>query len=101
MTQVNDLYAAPEAGLSVHDLSRSQRILLCAEPSGLLGSEMDEAQQRYPLSIVDHFLARHPQPIAAKLQQDVRDSGLDHVHFAWAGDTRAKTSHYFRIQTGP
>src|SRR4051794_34633941 len=56
-------------------------------------------QYRHLLTIVDRFLERHPQPIALKLQQDVRDRGLDHVHVAWAGDTRPGTSHYFRIQT--
>jgi hypothetical protein len=29
--------------------------------------------------IVDRFLERHPQPIAAELQQDVRDRGLEHA----------------------
>jgi Protein of unknown function (DUF3500) len=68
------------------------------QPSGLAGSELDMAQQHL-LTIVDRFLERHPQPIALKLQQDVRDRGLEHVHFVWAGDTRPGTSHYFRIQT--
>ena len=34
-----------------------------------------------------------------KLQQDVRDRGLEHVYFAWAGDTKRGTPHYFRIHT--
>jgi Protein of unknown function (DUF3500) len=69
------------------------------EPSGVSGAELNAEQQRHLLLIIDRFLERHPQPIAHKLQQDVRKRGLEHVHFAWAGNTQPGTSHYFRIQT--
>jgi hypothetical protein len=81
------------------DKDRYATRLVRDKPSGLPAADLDEAQQRNLLFIVDRFLERHPAPIAAKLQQDVREQGLDRVHFAWAGDVRPKTSHYFRIQT--
>jgi hypothetical protein len=81
------------------DKDRHATRLVRAEPAGIAGSELSEEQQAHLLLIVDRFLERHPKPVAEKLQKEVRDRGLDKVHFAWAGDTRPKTSHYFRIHT--
>jgi uncharacterized protein DUF3500 len=91
-----------DLGMPQYRLSDKDRIatrLVRAEPAGLPGSELDAEQQAHLLTIVDRFLERHPKPIAAKLQQDVRDRGLENVHFAWAGDTRRGTPHYFRVHT--
>ncbi len=91
-----------DLGMPQYRLSDKDRIatrLVRAEPAGLPGSELDAEQRAHLLTIVDRFLERHPTPIAAKLQQDVRDRGLENVHFAWAGDTRRGTPHYFRVHT--
>jgi hypothetical protein len=91
-----------DLGMPQYRLSDKDRIatrLVRDEPAGLPGSELDVEQQAHLLTIVDRFLERHPKPIAAKLQQDVRDRGLENVHFAWAGDTRRGTPHYFRVHT--
>ena len=91
-----------DLGMPQYRLSDEDRIatrLVRDEPSGIPGSELNADQQAHLLTIVDRFLERHPKPIATKLQQDVRDRGLDRVHFAWAGDTRRGTPHYFRVQT--
>ena len=91
-----------DLGMPQYRLSDKDRIatrLVRDEPSGLPGSELDSIQQGHLLTIVDRFLERHPKPIAVKLQQEVRDRGLERVHFAWAGDTRPGTPHYFRVQT--
>ncbi len=91
-----------DLGMPQYRLSDKDRYatrLVRDQPAGIPGSELDEAQQANLLLIVDRFLERHPRPIADKLQRDVRDRGLDKVYFAWAGDTRPKTSHYFRVHT--
>jgi hypothetical protein len=91
-----------DLGMPQYRLSDKDRIatrLVRDEPAGLPGSELGAEQQAHLLTIVDRFLERHPKPIAAKLQQDVRDRGLENVHFAWAGDTRRGTPHYFRVHT--
>ena len=91
-----------DLGMPQYRLSNKDRIatrLVRDEPSGLAGSDLDAEQQAHLLTIVDRFLERHPKPIATRLQQDVRDRGLENVHFAWAGDTRRGTPHYFRVQT--
>ena len=81
------------------DKDRIATKLLRDEPSGIPASELDNEQQTNLLTVVDRFLERHPRPIALRLQQDVRDQGLEQVYFAWAGDTRPGTPHYFRIHT--
>jgi hypothetical protein len=91
-----------DLGMPHYRLTDKDRIatrFVRGEPSGVSGAELNAVQQKHLLLIVDRFLERHPQPIAEKLQRDVRERGLEHVHFAWAGDTRPGTSHYFRIQT--
>jgi Protein of unknown function (DUF3500) len=91
-----------DLGMPHYRLTDKDRIacrLVRDQPSGIPGSELDAAQQANLLLIVDRFLERHPVPIADKLKRDVRERGLDKVFFAWAGDTRPKTPHYFRIQT--
>jgi Protein of unknown function (DUF3500) len=92
-----------DLGMPQYRLSDKDRIatrLVRDEPSGLAASELDTAQQGHLLTIVDRFLERHPKPIAVKLQQEIRDRGLERVHFAWAGDIRRGTPHYFRGRTG-
>ena len=74
-----------DLGMPQYRLSDKDRIatrLVRDEPSGLAGSELDTAQQGHLLTIVDRFLERHPKPIAVKLQQEIRDRGLERVHFA-------------------
>jgi len=91
-----------DLGMPQYRLSYKDRFatrLLRDQPSGIPVSELDPAQQANVLTIVDRFLERHPRTIAVKLQQDVRDRGLEHVYFAWAGDTKRGTPHYFRIHT--
>jgi hypothetical protein len=81
------------------DKDRIATRLVRDEPSGIPVSELNSEQQTNLLIVVDRFLERHPRPIALRLQQDVREQGLDRVYFAWAGDTRPGTPHYFRIHT--
>jgi Protein of unknown function (DUF3500) len=91
-----------DLGMPHYRLTDKDRIaarFVRSEPSGVSGAELNAVQQKNLLFIVDKFLERHPRPIAEKLQQDVRETGLEHVHFAWAGDTQPKTSHYFRVHT--
>jgi hypothetical protein len=91
-----------DLGMPQYRLTDKDRIatrLVRDEPSGIPASELDSEQQTNLLTVVDRFLERHPRPIALRLQQDVRDQGLDRVYFAWAGDTRPGTPHYFRIHT--
>jgi len=91
-----------DLGMPQYRLSDKDRYatrLVRDQPAGIPGSELDEVQQANLLLIVDRFLERHPRPVAEKLQREVRDRGLDKVYFAWAGDTRPKTSHYFRVHT--
>jgi hypothetical protein len=92
-----------DLGMPQYRLTDKDRIatrFVRSEPSGVPGAELNAVQQKNLLFIVDRFLERHPQPIAEKLQHEVREHGLEQVHFAWAGDSRPGTSHYFRIQTG-
>jgi len=91
-----------DLGMPQYRLTDKDRIatrLVRDEPSGIPVSELNSEQRTNLLTVVDRFLERHPRPIALRLQQDVRERGLDRVYFAWAGDTRPGTPHYFRIHT--
>ncbi|MFV0457726.1 MAG: DUF3500 domain-containing protein [Actinomycetales bacterium] len=81
------------------DADRHANRFVREQPAGIPGSDLDADQQQNLLLIIDRFLERHPRPIADRLQREVRQRGLDRVYFAWAGGTRPRTPHYFRIHT--
>lgn len=91
-----------DLGMPHYRLSDKDRVALKFvrdQPSGIAAAELTQVAQERLLFVIDRFLERFPRTIAEKLQADVRASGLDCVHFAWAGGDRPGTPHYFRIQT--
>jgi hypothetical protein len=66
-------------------------------PTGVVASEMDAAQRHVLTQLVDVYLDRLPEPLAALERERVE---LDTLYFAWAGETERRRGHYYRLQ-GP
>jgi Protein of unknown function (DUF3500) len=66
-------------------------LALTGTPKGLPGRALDAAQRDLLRALLDTYLARVPDGLAA-----VPD--LDEVHFAWAGATARGEPHYYRLQ---
>jgi hypothetical protein len=69
-------------------------------PAGLPGSRMTAAQQQILQALLEEYVARMPEDLAAERLAKVRKSGLEHVSFAWAGGGARGQRHYYRVQ-GP
>jgi hypothetical protein len=69
-------------------------------PKGLPAAAMDDAQRAKLTAIIQCFVGRMPDEVAAKHLEKVQQAGLDNFAFAWAGGQEPGTPHYFRIQ-GP
>lgn len=67
-------------------------------PQGLAAGGMKEAQQEILRTLIGEYIHRMPDELAeielARLQQ----TGIEQVHFAWAGGTERRQGHYYRLQ---
>jgi hypothetical protein len=70
------------------------------EPKGLAARHLDAAQRTLFWQLIDVYLSRAPDDLAAAERAKVERAGFDNVHFAWAGSVERGQGHYYRIQGG-
>jgi hypothetical protein len=71
-----------------------------ARPAGLSASQLDAAQRELLSALLDLYVERLPEPLAAVERAKIERAGADGVHFAWAGSDRTGEGHYYRLH-GP
>lgn len=71
-----------------------------ARPAGLSASAMDAGQRALLEALVDVYVDRLPDELAAVERAKLERAGMDAIHFAWAGSERRREGHYYRLQ-GP
>lgn len=78
------------------------RKAMIEHPEGVLYSNLNAAQQQLFLELVNLYIHRYTKLFADKMLKEIQEEGLDHLQFAWAGDTENGIGHphYYRIQ-GP
>jgi hypothetical protein len=69
-------------------------------PKGLPAKSMNAAQRQALLALVEQYLGRMPDEIAAVERERLAGPALDGIHFAWAGGSERRQPHYYRLQ-GP
>ncbi|MFZ4629128.1 MAG: DUF3500 domain-containing protein [Blastocatellia bacterium] len=69
-------------------------------PVGLTATRMTPAQKAQLTRLIDVYLARMPNDLAAERRAKLQAAGLDQVSFAWAGGIEKGDYHYYRVQ-GP
>jgi hypothetical protein len=84
----------------ITDEDRQRLKYVRAAPRGLPGAAMTAAQQAMLTAIVECFLGRMPDEVAASHLERVQRAGIEQHYFAWAGQQGLHTPHYFRVQ-GP
>ncbi|MGH7576335.1 MAG: DUF3500 domain-containing protein [Longimicrobiales bacterium] len=67
---------------------------------GLPAGEMTQAQRTLLMSLVSEYLDNMDPAIAAPRYARIEETGVDRLHFAWAGALEAGGPHYYRIH-GP
>ena len=68
-------------------------------PTGLPASELSADQRRLLMSLIDEYVHNYEHNIAHIQMDRILKSGLDKIHFAWAGTVEGKP-YYYRIH-GP
>jgi hypothetical protein len=69
-------------------------------PVGLVADAMTPAQRDMLMKVVDTYVSKMADDIAADRMAKLRKAGLEKIAFAWAGEAERGKKHYYRIQ-GP
>lgn len=69
-------------------------------PEGVPFAALAEGQKALGWQLVQAFLRHLPEPQQRAHEAQIKEAGLDALHFAWAGGTRLGEPHYFRLH-GP
>jgi hypothetical protein len=67
---------------------------------GIAAAELTADQQRKLAAIINAYFSTMPDPVAKDRWQLLIQSGLDKIHFGWAGGTETSDQHFMRVQ-GP
>ena len=78
----------------------SSRPVEVGAPEGLATAKMTKEQRGLLLKLVEAYAHRMPPEIAAAQMKQVREGGIDAIHFAFGGGTTPGQPHTYRVQ-GP
>lgn len=70
------------------------------KPEGLSAALMTQKQKALLTRLIDEYLSRMPDDVAAERSKKLKQAGIEKVFFAWAGGTEKGDPHYYRVQ-GP
>jgi hypothetical protein len=79
-------------------LSAASRKAAALEPMGLGYKDLTADQQKALVNLVKLYLSRQPVEIAEREWKRIETSGMESLHFAWAGGRDAGQGHYYRVQ---
>jgi hypothetical protein len=69
-------------------------------PTGLSAAEMTPQQREMLMKVVNIYIDKMADDIAADRTAKLQKAGIDKIAFAWAGEAERGKKHYYRIQ-GP
>ena len=69
-------------------------------PAGITAAAMTPAQRDLLMKLVDVYVSKMAEDIAAERTAKLQKAGVDKIVFAWAGETARGKKHYYRVQ-GP
>jgi hypothetical protein len=70
------------------------------EPKGLPASRMNEQQRQLLVKLLQAYAERMPEDVAVQEMAEVKEAGIDNIHFAYAGGVAPGQPHTYRVQ-GP
>jgi len=71
-----------------------------SRPAGLALGIMEESHRTLAMRIIEEFVGTMRPAVAEAERARIREAGLEHIHFAWAGSTEPRRPHYYRLH-GP
>jgi Protein of unknown function (DUF3500) len=77
-----------------------EAVRFAAAPKGISAESLSGGQQNLLRQLLDVYLQRMPEPLAAEEGSKFAGAGLERLSFMWAGSLEPGVAHYYRIQ-GP
>lgn len=70
--------------------------------AGIAYKELTALQRQKLLQLISVYIHRYTRLFAEDMQEEIRNAGMDNIHFVWMGDTVQGIGHphYYRVQ-GP
>lgn len=83
-------------------LTFDSRKAMISDPTGILYSELNTAQQKILMQLLSIYIHRYTRFFAMGMMHEIEAAGLNNLRFAWAGEKQPGVGHphYYRIQ-GP
>lgn len=97
---VHPLGAFQHLFLSLKESEKAALTLDLSSPVGVARSELAPDQRAMLDDLIDLYVGRLPDALAAPELARLEASGLDAIHFAWAGPVEVGAPHYYRLH-GP
>src|SRR5262245_47437200 len=69
------------------------------KPEGIPAGQLNKQQKALLEKLIDEYLARMQQDVAADRSKKMREAGFDKIHFGWAGGVNKGDPHYYRVQS--
>ena len=96
--QVEESIICDAAPADIITFNSSKASLMTYE--GLPASKMNGAQKELLMALVSEYVNQVRTDLAEQKLADLKKTGLDHLHFAWAGPVSKDEPHYYRIHGG-
>jgi len=88
-------------GVALNEIVTTNKVDISPlSPVGLSADAMTSAQRDLLMKVIDSYISKMADDIAADRTSKLRKGGLEKIAFAWAGDAERGKKHYYRIQ-GP
>ena len=71
-----------------------------SRPAGLALGGMEERHRNLAMRLIEEFIGTMRPAVAETERARIREAGLEHIHFAWAGGLEPRRPHYYRLH-GP
>jgi hypothetical protein len=69
-------------------------------PAGIPVGQLTPAQTEHFKRLLDEYLSRMPEDLAAERLEKLRHAGMEKIYFGWCGGIERGDPHYYRLQ-GP
>jgi hypothetical protein len=88
-------------GVALNEIVTTNKVDISPlSPVGITADSMTPGQRDMLMKVVDTYISKMADDIAAERTAKLRKAGLEKIAFAWAGDAERGKKHYYRIQ-GP
>ena len=78
----------------------STKVSFPFRPQGLAAAGMTGSQQETLMNLITEYVGQVRTDLAEQKLAAIKEGGLDHFHWAWAGPVSKEAPHYYRIHGG-